>query len=139
MENWEKDWQNLYESLTTGVEVFFREVEEELEEWVGEIAELTVELAETLDDLLLGDLEAYLNEWLDPIDEFPPDSREQEPFYNPFADVDYPSTLYEHQACVGCRHYHGQVYGGNLLVCGMHPHGPEDASCRDWEGMNREP
>jgi hypothetical protein len=36
-------------------------------------------------------------------------------------------------ACVGCCHYHGQVYNGNLLVCGMHPSGWEDEKCPDWE------
>ncbi|MDJ1171820.1 hypothetical protein PMG71_20535 [Roseofilum sp. BLCC_M154] len=134
MEDWEKEWQNLCESFTTGVEQFFREVEEELEEWVGEMAEITLEMAETLDDLLFGDLEAYLNEWLDPIQPPPLESREEDRTYNPFADLEEFSVNPEHQACVGCRHYHGQVYGGNLLVCGMHPYGPEDSSCRDWEG-----
>lgn len=35
-------------------------------------------------------------------------------------------------ACVGCRHYHGQSYGGTLLVCAMHPDGPESDQCPDW-------
>ncbi|MDJ1175469.1 hypothetical protein [Roseofilum capinflatum] len=134
MEDWEKDWQNLCESLTAGVEELFREVEEELGEWVGELAELTVEIAETLDDLLFSDLDAFFNEYIEPLEDSNPDSREDEPFYHPFADVDRPSS-HQPQTCVGCRHYHGQVYGGNLLVCGMHPYGPEDSFCRDWEGM----
>ena len=33
--------------------------------------------------------------------------------------------------CSGCSHLHGQVYGGNLLVCGLHPYGQED--CADYE------
>ncbi|ERN43122.1 hypothetical protein KR51_00000110 [Rubidibacter lacunae KORDI 51-2] len=37
-------------------------------------------------------------------------------------------------ACVGCRHYHGYVYGENFLVCAMHPYGSEDDTCPDWEG-----
>ncbi|MBW4467357.1 MAG: hypothetical protein KME07_18175 [Pegethrix bostrychoides GSE-TBD4-15B] len=36
-------------------------------------------------------------------------------------------------ACQGCCHYHGQTYGGNLLVCAMHPHGVETDSCPDWQ------
>lgn len=36
-------------------------------------------------------------------------------------------------ACRGCCHYHGQVYGGNLLVCGMHPFGVDDQHCSDWQ------
>jgi hypothetical protein len=35
-------------------------------------------------------------------------------------------------ACRGCVHYHGKVYNGTLLVCGMHPYGAEDETCPDW-------
>jgi hypothetical protein len=35
--------------------------------------------------------------------------------------------------CQGCCHYHGQYYGGNFLVCGMHPYGVESEHCPDWE------
>ena len=45
-------------------------------------------------------------------------------------------------ACSGCKYYDGSIYGGNLLVCGIHPYGPGDesdpatqpTSCEDWEG-----
>jgi hypothetical protein len=43
--------------------------------------------------------------------------------------------LNNHQTCVGCRHYHGQVYGDNLLVCGMYPYGCETPTCPDWEAL----
>lgn len=43
--------------------------------------------------------------------------------------------LQNHPACVGCRHYCGQAYGGNLLVCAMHPYGPEAAQCSDWASI----
>ena len=33
--------------------------------------------------------------------------------------------------CRGCKNLHGQVYGGNLLVCGVHPYGQEH--CGDYE------
>lgn len=36
-------------------------------------------------------------------------------------------------ACKGCAHYHGRVYGGNMLVCAMHPMGVEGDQCGDWE------
>jgi hypothetical protein len=36
-------------------------------------------------------------------------------------------------ACRGCSYYHGQYYGGNLLVCALHPQGAEGDRCRDWE------
>lgn len=45
-------------------------------------------------------------------------------------------------ACKGCKYYDGSTYGGNMLVCGIHPYGPSDesdpvkqpTSCEDWEG-----
>ncbi len=42
----------------------------------------------------------------------------------------------QHPACVGCRHYHGQIYGENMLVCGMHPYGWEGETCPDHESMS---
>jgi hypothetical protein len=35
-------------------------------------------------------------------------------------------------ACRGCQHYHGRSYGGQLLVCAMHPYGTEADQCDDW-------
>ena len=37
-------------------------------------------------------------------------------------------------ACVGCINYHGQSYGGNKLICAIHPTGVEGDNCGDWEG-----
>jgi len=35
--------------------------------------------------------------------------------------------------CEACRYYYGGSPGGNLLVCAIHPNGPESDYCRDWE------
>lgn len=43
--------------------------------------------------------------------------------------------IQDHPICVGCRNYHGADYGNEMLVCGMHPYGPEDESCADWESV----
>ena len=40
-------------------------------------------------------------------------------------------------SCQQCKNYHGQRYGENLLVCGMHPYGPGDESCDDFEKSDR--
>ena len=51
-----------------------------------------------------------------------------------FFSVTYvPPTAHKNAVCIGCQHYHGQIYGKNLLVCGMHPYGCEGESCPDWE------
>lgn len=43
--------------------------------------------------------------------------------------------LQNHPACIGCQHYHGTAYGDEMLVCGMHPYGPDDEACPDWEAV----
>lgn len=40
-------------------------------------------------------------------------------------------------SCQQCKNYHGQRYGENLLVCGMHPYGPGDEACEDFEKSDR--
>lgn len=36
-------------------------------------------------------------------------------------------------SCVGCRNYHGAIYSGNQLICGMHPYGWGSDDCPDFE------
>ncbi|MGB3294564.1 MAG: hypothetical protein WBB01_16390 [Phormidesmis sp.] len=43
--------------------------------------------------------------------------------------------LQNHPTCVGCRNYHGAQYGDEMLVCGMHPYGPDGDACEDWESV----
>lgn len=54
----------------------------------------------------------------------------------------YPGKPAQPLACKGCKYYDGSSYGGNPLICGIHPYGPGDESdpsqqpttCQDWEG-----
>ncbi len=43
--------------------------------------------------------------------------------------------LQNHPTCIGCQHYHGSYYGEAMLVCGMHPYGPDEEICGDWESV----
>lgn len=56
-------------------------------------------------------------------------------------DYDLPKVLRDKLpkgTCPTCRHYDGKTYGGNLLVCGMHPYGPQvEGDCDDWQGVDR--
>jgi len=58
-----------------------------------------------------------------------------------FEEVSAPITntvtpyVQEHHTCIGCKHYNGSVHGGNMLVCGMHPYGPDDDTCQDWASV----
>ncbi len=54
----------------------------------------------------------------------------------------FPEKPVQPLACKGCKYYDGSSYGGNQLICGIHPYGPGDESnpsqqptnCEDWEG-----
>jgi hypothetical protein len=35
------------------------------------------------------------------------------------------------KVCQGCCHYHGRTYGGERLVCAMHPYGVDQDECGD--------
>jgi hypothetical protein len=37
------------------------------------------------------------------------------------------------KSCWNCTNLCGKIYGGNLLVCGMHPYGPSGDICDDFE------
>lgn len=37
------------------------------------------------------------------------------------------------KACVGCRYYYGKRHSNAQLICAMHPYGPSNDSCQDWE------
>jgi hypothetical protein len=37
------------------------------------------------------------------------------------------------EVCRGCAHYHGRSYGGERLVCAMHPYGVDQGECGDRE------
>ena len=35
------------------------------------------------------------------------------------------------KVCRGCCHYHGHSYGGERLICAMHPYGVDQEDCGD--------
>ena len=110
-----------------------------VEEFVQEVGVTIEAIAEELEQDLITDLDYFWQEWIEPMLE-----RDREEGENPFREwiddsemmlTPYVSPSPSRQtACMGCRHYHGHVYGGNLMVCGMHPYGWDDPSCPDWEG-----
>lgn len=46
-------------------------------------------------------------------------------------------NLQEVRSCATCQYYFGGNPGGNLLVCAVHPNGPTESLCRDWESKYR--
>ncbi len=43
--------------------------------------------------------------------------------------------LQNHPVCVGCKYYNGSNFGDSMLVCAMHPYGPEEKTCADKESV----
>ncbi len=93
------------------------------------LTQLAQEVEVTLDSALDEALDAAMLQWLDLAEPMLETAEAVGASVNqslqPLADGQ--------TACAGCRHYHGQAYGGTILVCAMYPYGPEEQSCRDWD------
>ncbi len=143
MEDWSKDFFEVMENAASEVEHFFSEMNEDFAEMVDVLAKMSEEFTEEIQNNLIKDIDGYFsefdgyfNELIEPIieiyREFEPDFDEIDSSFVTYVD---PSPT-QQSACRGCSNYHGQVYGGNLLVCAMHPTGVESESCADWEADN---
>lgn len=122
----------MLETVADEVEQFFVGVSEIVET----LFELSEEITDQVQTTIATEIDQYLNELAEPLFEVYWELEEivgevEQPF--PYTVEPTPE---EHSACIGCHHYHGQVYGGNLLVCGMHPYGWEGENCPDWEQKN---
>ena len=137
MEDWSKNFFEVMEAAVSEVENFFNEITEEFSDVLDELEKLSEEITEEVQTNFIAEIDQYLNDLIEPIIEvyldFDVDIETEELDY--FVSYVEP-TLEKHPACRGCLNYHGQVYGGNLLVCGMHPYGVEGESCPDWESNN---
>lgn len=147
MENWQKDLITLFDQINTDFEEFCSQmiitVETITEDVTEEINNFMVEIERNFNkeiDDVMQEIDYLVLELLQPLIEEEQEELDQD-FYGLFED-DNPTITpnsEQHPACVGCRNYHGQVYNGNLLVCGMHPYGWDAENCPDWEKlMNNE-
>jgi hypothetical protein len=130
MEKWQKDFLELVEVAADEVERFFLGVTTTLEA----LFELSGEFSEHLHNTIVTEVEQYLTDLNDDLD-FDPYWHLDEIVDD--SELSFPYSVepspQQHPACIGCQHYHGQVYGGNLMVCAMHPYGWDDSNCPDWE------
>jgi len=123
----------MMEAIAQEIEQFFTDVVQELGEIVEAVVEVSDDWSEQLQTAIAEEADQYLADFFDPILEaYLGVDLEIEDTSQSFPQSLEPG-LNQHPACVGCRHYHGQVYSGNLLVCGMHPYGWENEHCPDWE------
>lgn len=125
MDDWSKGF---FESLESLVDI--------VDDVVGEVVEIIEDVAEEWQNTIGLEIEKCLEDIFEPIieiyfeyDEIDLSTHESDIGF-PYSGV---PTAERHPACIGCHHYHGQVYGGNVLVCGMHPYGWDGENCPDWE------
>ncbi len=132
MEEWPKSIFEILESVADMVDEFFLGVTEMVEVVANDVQNTVgLDIDQCLQDMF-GLSEIFAD--FGPISEMFADLEEiagesEQTYYS------YPvePTPEKNPACIGCRHYHGQVYGGNLFVCAMHPYGWEAQDCPDWE------
>lgn len=144
------DWQDEIEKAVLTTIKDFEQLSKNFSEWVEIVAEeVTEEVVETL-DFLTEQIDVYLPREIDDFlrDIFQPlldleenwgsQDWDNEDGDNSFTE-DFPcnpkieASLEFHPACIGCANYHGRVYSGNILICGMHPYGWETENCPDWQ------
>ncbi len=127
----------LQKEIIEGVQIAVEEAERFLNgmtEMVDAFFEFTEEIADQVQNTIVNDLDQCIQELTEPF------------FFDTYWDLEgfmgdidpgFPyqveASSHKNPACMGCRNYHGQVYSGNLLVCGMHPFGWEGEGCPDWE------
>lgn len=138
MENWSEDFVEMLDTIAKEVEHFFADVAKDIDAAIDALVDVSEEFAEQMHTAFASDFEEQISGFIDPILEavLGLEGAVEEASQPIIHTVD--PILNHHTACVGCRHYHGQVYGGTPLVCGMHPYGWEDEQCPDWQSVWQE-
>ena len=133
------------DTLPPDLSVFLEAIALSFEDFLGEINQAIEEVADNLQRELGQEMELFWQDFVTPLmaleieweirtdltdlsDHFTDDP---DGWLNPKVEA----TRETHPACVGCANYHGRLYNGTLLVCGMHPYGVEESHCLDWERM----
>ncbi len=154
MDNWEdsfnkwladvqKNFDNFSENIDTDidktVEIANQEIDKLMEECEEYIEDISIEFNHAL-----VETETFFNQFLHLLLDFDLDGDGDSRDYNignwedwfPEHDEQPKPNPRKHPACVGCNNYHGYIYGGDLLVCAMHPYGWEGEKCPDWQAPN---
>ncbi|GAC1450903.1 MAG: hypothetical protein NVS2B14_20580 [Chamaesiphon sp.] len=114
MEDWSKDFLEILDTVVLIVDEFF--------EGIAEAVEV---VTEQMQNTVVTELDQYLHELFEPIVEIYSELEDVGSEIDPSITYIVQPTLEKNPACIGCIHYHGQIYGGNLLICAMHPYGWE--------------
>ena len=120
MDDWSKDFIEILDTVALMVDEFF----------LG-VAEAVEVVSEQVQNSMTAEIDQWMQELFEPLADIYLELEELE--LDPSITYPVEPTPEKNPACLGCHHYHGQVYGGNLLVCAMHPYGWDDKNCPDWE------
>ncbi len=134
MEDWQKEFWQQMDIAGEQIGEFLVEVAQEVTEVANAVGLLSEEVVGQWRDTTMM-IENSVTEWLIPaIDALLGVGEHLEETTHPLRQTVEPWRQ-QHPVCTGCQHYHGQVYGGQLLVCGMHPYGMAAGveSCPDRE------
>jgi hypothetical protein len=132
MSEWERNLIGWFDDVAEQAENVLLDLSQDVESAIEATAQ---ELKTSFDQ----EIAPWLNQFLQPVLDTPLDfdfdlDRAMEDVVQPFRQTVEP-TLNQHPVCVGCKHYHGQVYGEQMLVCGMYPYGVAEGQtiCGDKE------
>ena len=129
LEQLNQDWEKSTSHLEKALDNFAVEIEEVLTE---ELTEFISEVDTLIDDVFTIIIDDDLIERTNQDNS----NSNNSDYIVWFEEQKVKPNSRNHPACIGCQNYHGQVYGGNLLVCAMHPYGWDDEICPDWESDN---
>ncbi|MGF1497513.1 MAG: hypothetical protein ACFB8W_11910 [Elainellaceae cyanobacterium] len=141
MDDWFWEWSRAAEATRKEVENFFHDTFHDVAETADEFADAMLQITEAMVGQMEEAIATEIEQFIDQLDQwFPPPpshiSLGIEVYWDddlPWVETVRPSSD-RHPACRGCQHYHGRVYNGELLVCGMHPYGWDGKDCPDWAG-----
>lgn len=135
MERWPQDWIKTFDEISETMEKFFQDASAGIAEVTQAFTDLSETLVEQAQEAIAIEFEQFLDQlddWISPSVQVFIGFDLTEGDFLDFTGFPVEPSLTEHPACIGCAHYHGHIYNGNLLVCGMHPYGWESGDCPDW-------
>jgi hypothetical protein len=137
MTDWQRQVVDWFNDRAIEAETLLVDLSQDMETTIDEVIAFSEETADQVKTSFEAEIAPFLNQLLQPLLDTPLDfdfdqtietwtvnlEHAMEDVVEPFRQTVEP-TLNQHDVCMGCKHYHGQVYGGQMLVCGMHPYGP---------------
>lgn len=147
MDDWQQDWWKILEQTASDIEKTIGDIGTAIELFTEEIGEAIEDAAEQLQESVLSEIDRCIEDILGTVLDV--NMTAEVIVVEDIDSIDNADSLLEeldflgiyreqpnfkkNPACVGCQNYHGRVYNGNLLVCGIHPYGWTDDNCPDWE------